>query len=294
MRPVQEFLTNSNNTMIDYIVSVSSPETSQQEALPTQVLDRHERVRIMNTLHQRHSKAPILHREAIPLLPHMVDLPKHLAVIGSVVVRHTRRKLPNRTGVAAEITFDEFCSSCLQVEEQALRRVSQLASKRRPHNPSSSKSPSYVSVGTPSPIAASNRERKSSLPNKLRSKRRPQRPATAPDTAVQLVDSSDDVSLPSSPTLATYDASLADNRIPRSPPPSSFPRDFLPHSMPAPRPTFMHHPRSTSTDSALSRENTPSRTPSAGVDSLHHDAASDNPDESMRKARGLLRGILRK
>ncbi|KAJ3535468.1 hypothetical protein NM688_g6971 [Phlebia brevispora] len=43
MRPVQEFLTNSSKAMIEYIGSVSSADPTVVEALPSQVLDRHEK-----------------------------------------------------------------------------------------------------------------------------------------------------------------------------------------------------------------------------------------------------------
>ena len=197
------------------------------------------------------------------------------------------------TGQSEEEAFDEFCSSCLQIEEQALRRVSQLAARRRPHSMSSPKTPSFLN-SPPSSPPHHGRERKASLPNKLRSKRS-RRPSTAPDpnASPHTKESSEDISQPSSPA-SNYVLSRTVTSPVTSP---ALPPVVEPQSLPAPRAAFMHHPRSTSTDSALSRKqyNTP-RMPS--IPTLFPcDIPGDSQDESIestRKTRGLFRGILRK
>lgn len=300
MRSAQDFVISSCTCMVDYIATVSStgpapvPETKTQDD-SSRALDRHEKMRILNAVNQRHRRVPVLHREAIPLLPHMIDLPKHLAVITSMVVRHTRRQLPTRSGAQTEEVFDQFCQSCLQVEEQALRRVSQLALRRRAKSVAS---PNGTSFGVPAPSAVGRRG--SMGPNKLRSRRsKVYRPATAPDEDASVFyskESSEDVSPHSSPMKgkAHVATSVATVTSPSSPP-SSYKPDALvgaePQSMPVPRPPFMHHPRSSSTDSALARKPTVSRSPSMP---MGYEPTSDNPDDSIRKSKGLLRGILRR
>lgn len=295
MRPVQDFLANSSKDMVEYIQCVSSPNSSQIDSLPSQVLDRHERVRIMNALHQRHGKAPTLHREAIPLLPHMVDLPKHLAVVTSIVVRHTRRQLPTMTGPSTEGTFDEFCSSCLQIEEHALRRVSQLAARRRPQSMSTPQTPAFLNSPPSSPPTNPLRERKPSLPNKLRSKRS-RRPSTTPEhkSEPQAKESSDDVSLPSSPAAAAGSSHVLARTVTTPITSQSLPPVEEPHSLPSPRAAFMRHPRSTSTDSALSRKQHSSPRQPSMPTVFPSDVPADSQDDSTRKTRGLFRGILRK
>lgn len=313
MRTVQDFLTSSSTGMVEYIAAVSSEDSQVETQQPSHVLDRHEKMRIMNAVHQRfrRTEAPVLHKEAIPLVPHMIDLPKHLAVITSIVVRHTRRQQPSRPGTQTVDKFDEFCSSCLQVEEQALRRVSQLASRRRAHSVQSAKGSTYPPLSPPPPIP---RNRKSSGPNKLRSKK--SRPATAPeDDPFPAKDSSEDASSQSSPVSRSMSQttptrsksqvitsiSAVDARREPSSPPSSFRADAVagagaePRSMPAPRPPFLHHPRSSSTDSALARKQYGvTKSPSMPLSGFPYDVASENPEESSRKSKGLLRGILRR
>ena len=58
----------------------------------------------------------------------------------------------------------------------------------------------------------------------------------------------------------------------------------------------MHHPRSSSTDSALARKQAGMpRSPSMPTSGFPYDvASSEAADEPSRKPRGLLRGILRR
>ncbi|EJF66706.1 Rho GTPase activation protein [Dichomitus squalens LYAD-421 SS1] len=135
MRGVKDFLTGSLQAMIDYIVVVSTPEPGGKGP-PTPLSlssDKHERLRIMNALRHRIATAPVLYREAIPLLPHLLDIPRHLAVVTSVVVRYSRTQnvQPSRQPNPEDKYFLDFCARCIEVEEQALFRVSKLAAKPR-------------------------------------------------------------------------------------------------------------------------------------------------------------------
>ena len=81
LRAVRDFLLNNHKAMINYIDSLSSkgPEVSVPIPSPLSTDERYARKRIASVLAQRGKNALILHREAIPLLPHMIDLPRHLA-----------------------------------------------------------------------------------------------------------------------------------------------------------------------------------------------------------------------
>ncbi|EED79572.1 predicted protein [Postia placenta Mad-698-R] len=136
MRGVKDFLTNSLQGMVDYIVVVSTPDSEEtSRTASSSSAGKHENLRIVNALHRRGGDAPVLYREAIPLLPHLLDLPKHLAVITALVVRQSRARnyLPSRPRdpMPEEGPFGEFCAKCMQVEERAVRRVSQLANRPR-------------------------------------------------------------------------------------------------------------------------------------------------------------------
>lgn len=410
MRAVKEFLSSTSDAMIDYILVVSSPDNHHHQDTTTPPnKESREKNLILNALKQRLSSSPLLHREAIPVLPHLLDVPKHLAVIISVVVRHSRRQgYPRRTNNPNDAAFDELCSKCLDVEEQALFRVSQLARKQRrheghgsPHDSSPLASPTLsmpppspaiivastittttiVAGGTSSqssPTSATTRERKISLPGsgKIRKSRKSVRPSTAPNHR----DSDDgpsagnqtDISMPPSPTVANNNnnnnnyywqggntspsagqgqfnpgpsgssgfaklytrasisgpsgsgvgrqyvisspvgpqrlqeaASISGNIqevMVSSPGPVSpqSPKHFQQGgdeddtvSFPSsPRPAYLHHPRSTSTDSALLNKNVPSLMSSHSSSSMSQSISTDNTDETGKKRKGLFRGIL--
>lgn len=131
MKGVQSFLRERVSAMIDYIAVVSTP-TTENFLSSSQLSDaeRHERLHIVNALHHRKKVMTSLDRESIPNLPHLLDVPRHLAIITSAVIRSSRElsSLP-RTGDDTDLYVDEFCSRCFEVEEEALERVSQLATK---------------------------------------------------------------------------------------------------------------------------------------------------------------------
>jgi len=72
----------------------------------------------------------VLDRESVPMLPHLLDIPMHLAIITSAVIRSSRDlNARPRIGDDTDSAVDEFCNKCFEVEEEALFRVSQLATK---------------------------------------------------------------------------------------------------------------------------------------------------------------------
>ncbi|KDR84991.1 hypothetical protein GALMADRAFT_233525 [Galerina marginata CBS 339.88] len=129
MRGVQDFLKDSLPAMIDYIAVVSTPINETPSSLGDE-MDRHDRINVVNALRQRTKNMTVLDRESVPILPHLLDVPKHLAIITSAVIRGSRELSARpRTGDDTDLAVDEFCSKCFEVEEEALLRVSQLATK---------------------------------------------------------------------------------------------------------------------------------------------------------------------
>ncbi|KAJ7634305.1 GTPase activating protein [Mycena polygramma] len=173
MRGVKDFLKESRPGMIDYILVVSTPPSRRTESESYSYnqedpSERHERLAVVQALRQRTSQMALLNRESIPM-PLVPDVPKQLAIITSAVIRNSRdfhaRAKPNDP---TDRPLNEFCSRCFEVEESALHRVSQLATRissagRRPEH-----SPSISMSGSPS-TSTQRRKRKSSG-----------RPSTAP------------------------------------------------------------------------------------------------------------------
>lgn len=130
MRGVQDFLKESLPAMIDYIAIVSTPISEAPTSHLADEKTRHDRLHVVNALRHRTRNMNVLDREAVPILPHLLDIPRHLAVITSAVIRSSRDLgVRPRAGESADAYLDEFCARCYEVEEEALNRVSQLASK---------------------------------------------------------------------------------------------------------------------------------------------------------------------
>lgn len=128
MRGIKDFMRQSLPAMIDYIVVVSTP-LPERRGFPPATAEKHDRLQAINSLRERSPIMPTLHREAIPLLPHLLDVPKHLAILASIVVRNHHKP---RAGAerAPDSLLPDFVRQCFEVEEQALQCVSRLA--RRP------------------------------------------------------------------------------------------------------------------------------------------------------------------
>ncbi|KAI0778198.1 Rho GTPase activation protein [Trametes elegans] len=315
MRGVKDFLNDSLHAMIDYIVVVSTPEQGNKGTSTPLSPDKHERLRIMNVLRQRSATAPILHREAIPLLPHLLDIPRHLAVVTSVVVRYSRTQhnpggggIPTARTGADDRFFSEFCTRCLEVEEQALFRVSKLAAKpRRQHSepvisPFSPPGVPPLPLNIPLPPSPSFPLKLGVRGRKLSSTSRRERfrkvgRCTAPSSPEGSQESPARRSLGSvgsPPPPPPPTRSSAEPRplfqSPALPPlaPSTSRRPEIPEERsPRTRPPLAHHPRSTSTDSPLTRKRVPDPLVSPTSDS-----SVELPDESGKRRRNIFRSIL--
>lgn len=131
MRKIKMFLQQSRPAMIDYILVVSTPIPEQriQVSSPNLSAYKHQRIYILNSLRERSASMPTLHREAILLLPHLLDVSKHVAILTSAVVRNFRKSRSKTQCVQGGI-LDGFTRECCDVEDKALESVSQLIKKR--------------------------------------------------------------------------------------------------------------------------------------------------------------------
>ncbi|TCD71534.1 hypothetical protein EIP91_008915 [Steccherinum ochraceum] len=318
MHAVKDFLAKSSNTMMDYIMVVSTPQRDQSK--PKSATTKEERalerdqLGLQNFLSQRTSTLFRLNRESITMPPHMLDVPRHYASLASLIVRHSRKSGYNfHSPDPADAYFDNLCIKSIEVEEQALARVSELAGKppsrrdRRPStrteitsNPPLSPSTSPPSLPTsPGSSASASRDRTTSLQSQSRRSRRGIRPQTAPDESGTRQSSPEEFSGPSSPTMSngvsrmlsrTSMSSRTSNQHPTSTEDGSM--EGEPRSLPSARPSLVHHPRSTSTDSALFRKSSTLNASSSS--SVSHVLIEANPPDDDKKKKGILRGILRR
>ncbi|KAI0669886.1 Rho GTPase activation protein [Trametes maxima] len=297
MRGVKDFLSDSLHAMIDYIVVVSTPEVGSKAPSTPHTSDHHERLRIMNALRQRGATTPVLYREAIPLLPHLLDIPRHLAIITSVVVRYSRTQSfqPNKSTGPEDKFFSEFSSRCLEVEEQALFRVSKLAAKpRRQHS-----EPAILPIVPPmpaniplppspsSPLKMSSRGRK--LSNARARVRKPSRPSTtssSPDRSPGPKRESTSRKPRNTPTAEMEPVTLFQSPALTSPSPSPATEAFGERAL-RPRPPFIHHPRSSSTDSPLTRNRLPDP-----LKSPTSESSVELTDDPGKRRRNIFRSIL--
>ncbi|KAI0639415.1 Rho GTPase activation protein [Trametes polyzona] len=303
MRGVKDFLHDSLHAMIDYIVVVSTPEAGTKGPSTPLSSEKHERLRIMNALRERKASAPVLHREAIPLLPYLLDVPRHLAVVTSVVVRYSRTQNlqppkpagngngggSNGSGVDDRF-FSEFCSRCLEVEEQALFRVSKLAAKpRRQHSEPAIIPPPRMPLHIPlppsspsSPIKSPSRGRKlSSVASPRMRSRKSSLTSAATTSREPSQESPTRASLQEPPTpLVPEPRSLFQPMLP----PSPAMQGERPHRS---RPPLVHHPRSTSTDSPLARKRAPDPLLSPTSES-----SVELTDDPGKRRRNIFRSIL--
>jgi len=176
------------------------------------------------------------------------------------------------------------------VEEQALRRVSQLAC--RPRRQSSSQpsiaSPLAANVPLPpspsSPMNIPKRERRISLP---RRSRKSARPSTAPDNAEvsHSAEASWEAPLPMSPTSDIY----SQLPVSQSAPPSQLIGHLRDRTRSLRRRPPFSQPRSSSTDSALLSKSISDK---LSVVSSRTQDVTDVLDDSSRKRKNIFRGIL--
>jgi hypothetical protein len=143
MRGIGHCIRQNTVTMIDYLACVSSlPDQFASSANTSSFLsgpDKHDRLYVIHSLRERLRGAgntiPTLHKDAIPLLPYALDVPKHLAILSSSVVRNARSGTGLAFGGRAGMTGNEvdgwtlarFSDLCVDVEGQALKSVATLA-----------------------------------------------------------------------------------------------------------------------------------------------------------------------
>jgi hypothetical protein len=271
MRGVKDFLRDSVPAMIDYILVVSTPSSDVYMSLP--VSDRHDRLNIANSLRQRASTMSMLDREAVPVLPYLLDIPRHLAIITSAVIRSSRnyQEKSGRLGNKHQ-TLDVFCSNCFEVEEIALLRVSQLATRislddrralpnrTRVYGPNISPSRIWPSshLASTERHPAGNSSRPSTAPS----------PSDSGASQVQIASNGSTSSNPQPFALTSLDRS-----------------ECIPEQQGQHLP-----PQSISTESVPSFGIEPV---SAGAP-VHKTAPTDISDDVGKRKRGLLRGILRR
>ena len=154
MHGVRDFLVDSRQAMIDYIlvVSTSVPDNFPIPGSPEgSDSGREQRVQVIESLRFRGANMPLLNREAIPLLPHLLDVPRHLAVISSAIVRRSNEVLAKHqaNGTPVDPDLQEFVNKCLEIEQQALKRVSKLAAHTREQRKRRATTSSGVVSATP-------------------------------------------------------------------------------------------------------------------------------------------------
>ena len=151
MRGMSGFVEQNIPAMIDYLDAVSTvPDdfTLQSNSTTDGSLvyshlsgpDKHDRMLVVASIRARldnNDEVPTLHKDAVPLLPHLLDVPKHLAIITSAIVRNAKSGAgapPLRTmssrGPSNSQDWDHgrFADLCFDVEAQALKSVATLAS----------------------------------------------------------------------------------------------------------------------------------------------------------------------
>ena len=118
--------------MIDYLLAVSTPTEEDDSTLQGTTVDDHDRRHLLDSLLQRVELMPVLDREALPSLPNLLDVPRDLAIITSAVVCSCsskddvqRRSLKD----GPDQLINEFVRRCLEVEEEATRRVGHVAKR---------------------------------------------------------------------------------------------------------------------------------------------------------------------
>ena len=175
MRGMKDFLQDSRAGMIDYILVVSTPVSDTYGPQSGSTDDKYERQNAISALQQRSLAMPTLDREAIPLLPHLLDVPRYLAVITSAVIRSSKgQQYRRKPSELIDGTLECFVAKCFEVEEIALQRVSQLASQVSETHASKRHSSSQITARYRKPSMSSKSPTSNYKPRRLT------RPITAP------------------------------------------------------------------------------------------------------------------
>lgn len=197
MRGLKDFLRESVPAMVDYILVVSTPSDIYASPSSTGDAGRHERLGIMKAMRERQmgSSRSKLDSEAIPVLPHLLDMPRHLAIITSAVIRNSREFMASPPS-EDDRPLRQFCSKCFEVEGLALQRVSHIASSIAGQQPYPSENWQSSTLPT---TASSNSTPQQPQPQ---SGRKSSRPSTAPspiDSSFRSLPPDLDMTAPLSP-----------------------------------------------------------------------------------------------
>lgn len=285
MAGVKDFLTTSLPAMVDYIAAVSAPLDDPYPSNQAMAMARHNRLSIVNSLRERSANLTVLDREAIPVLPHLLDIPRQLAIITSAVIRSSRDpSLQPQMATLKGTPLEDFCARCFDAEEQALVRVTQLAAKlsldkRRPSLPHIHSSQNSNGTGPSASLASVDRVPETPRPAP-RVKRKSLRPSTAPSSGHNPSPSKrfgpED---PGSPRV--FSRSKAGEE-PRSPPSREGKKVER-------RPL---HVKAPSTDSIPTYKNIGKAVTSPPKDRAN-ESFNDLADDTTKRKKGILRGILR-
>lgn len=176
MRGIKSFLEERLSEMLDYILAVSTPGPEDSPQLHSET---HVRSRAVRALHDRKRAMSDLEKELIPHEQHFLDIPRHLAIITSAIVRHSRDVPPEDPAIAG------LYNRCRDVERHALYYVSRHAAALRGGEPTArpfpatelSRSPTTSSYGL-------TEEPPSSPPTNSRASSLHSRPKIAPSGAM--------------------------------------------------------------------------------------------------------------
>lgn len=127
MKGVKLFHKENIPLMNEYLKDISTvgPERIRRSSFSE---DEDNHIQVMSALRDRKSALPTLHREALLFLPHLLDIPKHLAILTSSVVRHARQ-MRYLDALHSE-NLKHFAATCFEVENMALKCVQQLVRPR--------------------------------------------------------------------------------------------------------------------------------------------------------------------
>lgn len=281
MKHVTPFLQAKLPEMKKYLTAVSTHNSSI--APPPTSRDRKD---IVNSLRLNLRGKPALVREAVPILPYLVDIPAQLAAVAAAVTRGSRSDHYSRSSDLADEELNELLARSSEVEATALQRVGQLASRSSDTRPISPSNKRHSAAPTITP-----RFRKTSVSNHPLPSHRPRR-TSRPFTAPSHSDLSDsqgpenpsDTSGPSSPVSLSPLAKLLTRTSqvdltggsPSSPEDVSWVRrDNL-------------KARSTSADSVPGSSSSPADFSPRATDS------QNESDDQGRRRKGILKSILRR
>jgi hypothetical protein len=286
MRGIKDFLKQNLPAMVDYILVVSTPVPSDPYSPHSgHPAHSHQRLNVVSSLHERSTTMPVLERESIPLLPHVLDIPRHLARITSSVLRSARSADPKGKSSEGDTQhLSGLCAQCFDLEDQSLARVSQSASVESYPIALKWDAPRITStVSSAAPVSPAS-------PSKIVELRKASRPYTAPSLSdLSIADyrkASSGSMAPSSPVPFDLSSlrrgSVSD--IPSSPKVTSFPEERSPRAMNRPR--FLR-PKS------ISAESISSLASPAGAQPLRSPLEFQDL-EAGRKRKNVLQGILTK